>query len=232
MATANFSNRVSRILSGSFNALVKAIEESSPQMVMEQTITEMDSAINDIRDELGKTVASRHLANKQLESETEQHKSLAEQISIAIEAQRDDLAEAAISKQLDIEAQIPVLENSITDFDASIAELENYISALQAKKREMRENLRQFIAHEKDKKSASSDPSGNGKFASGTVSAETFKKVELANETFERMMETTTGVPSSGNNENLETEAKLQELDNLSRSKEISDRLAKLKATN
>ncbi len=41
--------------------------------------------------------------------------------------------EAAIARQMDIEAMIPVVEKSIADSDAEINELNSYIQALQAK---------------------------------------------------------------------------------------------------
>ena len=54
------------------------------------------------------------------------------------------LAEAAIAQQLDIEAQIPVLEATIADSGSKEKELEGYITALQAKKREMQDELRLY----------------------------------------------------------------------------------------
>jgi len=60
----SITRRVARLVSGSVNALVDAMESSSPETVMEQTIRELDSAIADTRSELGQQVAQKHLASK------------------------------------------------------------------------------------------------------------------------------------------------------------------------
>ena len=63
---------------------------------------------------------------------------------MALTNERDDLAEAAVSNQLDIEAQIPILEHTITECGENERELESYIVALQAKKREMKDELKVY----------------------------------------------------------------------------------------
>ena len=63
---------------------------------------------------------------------------------MALTNERDDLAEAAVSNQLDIEAQIPILEHTITECGENERELEGYITALQAKKREMKDELKVY----------------------------------------------------------------------------------------
>ena len=140
----SISARVGRLVSGSINALVDAVENAAPEVVMEQAIREIDEAIDEVRAELGRVIASKHLANTRLMQENNKHDDLAEKIQLAVKQGRDDLAEAAIAQQLDIEAQIPVLENTIGEASAQEKELEGYINALQAKKREMRKELQEF----------------------------------------------------------------------------------------
>lgn len=41
--------RVGRIISGSLNALIDAVEDSAPEWVMEQAIREIDGAIDEVR---------------------------------------------------------------------------------------------------------------------------------------------------------------------------------------
>ena len=64
----------------------------------------------------------------------------------SVAAGRDDLAEAGIAEQMDIEARLPVLENTIADCAAQEKELEGFIAALQAKKREMQQQLQDWRA--------------------------------------------------------------------------------------
>ena len=66
-------SRVGRIISGGFNALVDAVENAAPEAVMEEAIREVDDAIDEIRAELGKVVARKHLATSKLMEENKQH---------------------------------------------------------------------------------------------------------------------------------------------------------------
>lgn len=217
--------RVGRILSGSINAVIDAVETSAPELVMEQAIREIDDAIQDVRVELGQIVANKHLSNKRLMEENQKHEDLTDKIGLAIKESRDDLAEAAIAQQIDIESQIPVLERAITDAVDKENELESYIQALKAKKREMGNELKNFIDARKESNVSVSDD--------GSVysSSTTIDKVEKAQAAFNRIMESSTGIASS-NNVNAADMKKLAELDEMSRKNRISERLLKLKSDN
>lgn len=221
----SISARVGRILSGGINAIIDSIENSAPDLVMEEAIREIDSAIDDVRAELGTVVANRHLANKRMMEENKKYEDLSEKIEFAVKEGRDDLAEAAIAQQINIEAQIPVLEKSITEATESENELEGFIDALKAKKREMREELRSFVESRKQTISKQDD----GQTISG--SSDVVAKVEKAQEAFDRIMEKGAGLgPSSSSTTDAKTAAQIAELDNLSHKNRIKERLAKLKA--
>ena len=210
--------RISRIISASANAVVDSVENATPQLVMEQAIREIDDAIADVRDQLGKSEATKYLSSKALNDENIRHASLGEQIEVAVQQGRDDLAEAAIAKQMDIEAQIPVLEKTIAETDQEIGELNSYISALQGKKREMREQLREFVkANEHVINGATSDQQGG--------SRATADKVDQATGAFNRIMENV-GVPTTVSGADA---SKLAELEELARGNRIKERLAKIK---
>ena len=211
--------RISRIISASANAVVDAVESASPQLVMEQAIREIDDAIIEVRDQLGKAEAAKYLSSKTLNDENSRHSALGEQIEVAVEQGRDDLAEAAIAKQMDIEAQIPVLEKAIAETDQEITELNAYISALQGKKREMREQLKEFVkASEHIANGATAEQQGS--------SRATADKVDQATGAFNRILESA-GVPTSESNADA---SKLAELEELARSNRIKERLAKIKS--
>ena len=53
-------------------------------------------------------------------------------MQLALDNEREDLAETAISQLLDIETQIPILENTIAEAKESVTELEGYVAALQS----------------------------------------------------------------------------------------------------
>lgn len=210
--------RISRIISASANAVVDSVENATPQLIMEQAIREIDDAIADVRDQLGKAEAAKYLSSKTLNDENARHSALSEQIEVAVQQGRDDLAEAAIAKQMDIEAQIPVLEKALAETDREIAELNSYISALQGKKRDMREQLRDFIkASEHVSNGTITEQSGG--------SRATADKVEQASGAFNRVLENA-GLPTS---ESSADASKLAELEELARSNRIKERLAKIK---
>jgi phage shock protein A len=219
----SIASRVGRIISGSVNAVVTAVENVAPEIVLEEAIREVDSAIDQVRQELGKVSVAKHLANKRLAEENGKHETLAEQIATAIEQAREDLAEAGIAKQLDIEAQIPVLEAAITDAVSKEKELEGYIQALQAKKREMNEELKSFLEL---KQQTAATPVGEAGSASSSLSA----KVAKAESAFDRIIEKQTGLAGRAGSTDTESAAKLAELEELSRQNRIKERLAAFKA--
>jgi phage shock protein A len=213
--------RVGRIVSGSVHSLIDAIENAAPETVMEEAIREIDGAIDEVRAELGKVVAGKHLANTRLLETNQQHEELAAKIELAVKASREDLAEAAIARQLDLEAQIPVLEATINDAGAQEKELEGYIAALQAKKREMQEELRQFRTNVTEAPSAG--PAGGGS------DAEVEGKVAKATSAFDRVVEKATGVPG-GQGTDRKSAVQVAELEELARKNRIQERLAAVKS--
>ena len=90
--------RVGRLIAGSVNALIDAVENAAPEVVMEQALREIDGATDEVRVELGKVLATKHLANKRLLEENRKHEELGEQIELAVTQGREDLAEAAIAQ--------------------------------------------------------------------------------------------------------------------------------------
>ncbi|MFT6332350.1 MAG: phage shock protein A [Lentimonas sp.] len=220
-------NRVGRIISGSANALVDAVENVNPNIIMEQAIREIDQAVDDVRAELGKVIVGKHLANKRLSEKNTKHEEYSSKIELAVSQERDDLAQAAISAQLDIEAQIPVLEHTIASAGEKENELEGFISALQAKKREMKEELRTLIAAQ-DKSNSMADING----ASGVNTKNDINKViDDATSAFDRVLEKHTNLPGIGNITG-ENAAKLQELEQFTLDNRIKERLAAIKSKN
>lgn len=70
--------RVGRIVSASVHALIDQVEGAMPDGVMQQTLREIDAAIDEVRTELGKAIASRHLASKRLTEQSSRHEDLSE----------------------------------------------------------------------------------------------------------------------------------------------------------
>jgi phage shock protein A len=218
----NIANRVGRIVSASVNSLIDTLEGVSPESVMQESIREIDSAVDDVRAELGTVIASKHLSNKHLSEKNTKHDELSAQISLAMKSERDDLARAGVSEQLDIEAQIPVLENAIIEAAEKEKELEGYLAALLAKSREMDKALKEFLESHRGTEVIGSD-GGSSSHKSSVTS-----KVSNATNSFDRVL-SRNGVVTSDGKFDHENKAKLQELETLTREHRIEERLAALK---
>ena len=212
--------RVGRVIAGSVHALLDRIEDQAPEAMMEQSLREADAVIDDVRHELGVVSANRHLAQQQHASQNAQHEKLSIQVQDALAQQRDDLARAAVARQLDIEAQIPVLETTLADLARQEADLQGYTAALLAKKREMEEAL---LAFRKSRAAAMNTTGG----ATGAGAAQ---RIGLVTDAFDRLYERRTGLTATTRSSNLQQAAQLKELDELMRDNKIAERIAQLKA--
>ncbi|UTG77606.1 PspA/IM30 family protein [Neisseria subflava] len=215
------SRRVGRLVSGGFHALIDAAENLAPEAVMNESIREIERAADEVRAELGKVLAQKHLAAKKMADESNRHEAIDANLQAAVDAGRDDLAEAGIAEQMDIEARLPILENTIADCAAQEKELEGFIAALQAKKREMQQQLQDWRAAQQGM--------GTGKTAGGNGSDlnRIARDAEKSGNAFDRVMGRQNSVHSSTDAAQL---AKLKELEDLSRNNRIAERLAALKA--
>ena len=215
------SRRVGRLVSGGFHALIDAAENLAPEAAMNESIREIERAVDEVRAELGKVLAQKHLAAKKMADESNRHEAIDANLQAAVAAGRDDLAEAGIAEQMDIEARLPVLENTIADCAAQEKELEGFIAALQAKKREMQQQLQDWRAAQQSV--------GAGKAAGGNGSDlnRIARDAEKSGNAFDRVMGRQNSVHSSTDAAQL---AKLKELEDLSRNNRIAERLAALKA--
>jgi len=218
----NLASRVSRIIAGSFHALVDAVEEAAPEAVMEQAIREIDAAVADVRADLGTVEAQRHLTSKRLAEESKRHDDLSEQARIALGEGREDLATTAVERQIDIEAQIPILEARLAELADDKTRLEGYITALQAKKREMQNEL----ASVRRMQAAQQSPTGT---PTGRKGQSIDRRADQASSAFDRIYQRQTGLQGLSGSAG-ENAAKLAELEDLARQNRVKERLAQLKA--
>lgn len=215
----SLSKRVGRIVSGGFHAVLDAAENWAPEAVMNENIREIERAMDEVRAELGKVSAQKHLAAKKMADEGNRHENLTAQIQTAVNAGRDDLAGAGIAEQMDIEARLPVLENTIADCAAQEKELSGFIAALQAKRREMQQNLNDWQAAHKQA-SGSLNVSVNSKLD------DIARFAEQSSQHFDRVIQRQGGQAVGSHNQ----AGSLKELEELNRNNRIAERLAALKA--
>lgn len=213
--------RVGRVIAGSVHALLDRLEDQAPEATMEQALREAGAVIDDVRHELGQATANRHLAQQQHARLNGQHESLVDQVAQVLASGREDLAHAAVSRQLDIEDQLPVLETTLSDLARQEQELQGYVAALLAKQREMQEALARFRAS-RQAAAAPASPTAAGGGAAGRIGA--------AEAAFDRVHQRQTGLSVAAAGATMDQAAKLKALDDLVRERKIADRLASLKA--
>lgn len=213
------ATRVSRIIAGSAHALLDKAENLAPDAVMSQSIREIDQVIAEVRVDLGKAEAGKHLVLSQMAKLNAEHEKLAEHVETAIGQNRDDLATAAIGRQADIEDLLPVLQKSLDEQTERSKELESYVVALLAKKRELEQLLTDYQA------SLANPPSSAGP----TGNAHRQTRVDEAESSFGRVLARQTGVAGITGSTTTEA-AKLKELADMQRSNRVAERLAAIKA--
>ncbi len=223
--TEGLISRVRRLVSGTVNEWVDRLETAAPETVLREAIREVERAIDEVRDRLGTVLANAHHAEKRRSETDAKLVELAEQARFAVGQSRDDLAEAAIARQLDLEAQLPVLDAARRDVAAEQSELEGYISALQARKREMEADLKVYL--EQQTAAGTAQPGAEPPAKSG-LDAE--RRADKAEAVFNRVLEARTGIPATPSGDKSAA-AKLAELEKLAREHRVKERLAALKAT-
>lgn len=213
------STRVSRIIAGGTHALLDKAENLAPDAVMTQSIREIEQVIGEVRVDLGKAEAGKHLVLSQMARLNTEHEKLGEQIELAVAQDRDDLAVAAIGRQADIEDLLPVLQKSLDDQSERSKELESYVVALLAKKRELDQVLTEFQASHNEPAQTSGTREGAG----------LQQRVDAAESSFGRVLARQTGMTGIVGGVSADA-GKLKELAEMQRDNRIAERLAALKA--
>lgn len=213
-------SRVGRIIAGSVNALLDRLEDQQPEAMMAQSLRELDTLLDEVRHELGKTSANLHLARQQHARLNQQHQTLAEHIEHALAEGRDDLAQAAIARQIDIEAQLPVMDASLAELHASEQTLAGYVAALQGKQRELADTLQAYQLSRKQ-----TTPTTGTSTEPGIA-----HRLEQVTRGFENVYQRQTGLSLPSAQAGLQQASQLQSLENLVRTQQIAERLARIKA--
>jgi phage shock protein A len=212
--------RVARLVGGTFTSILDAAENAAPEIVARQAIEEIDSAIDEVRVEVGRKQANRHNANRELSSLNDRAESLKSQIQTALNEGRDDLAESGTAELIGIEDRIPIIESLIASTQEDEQELTRYLSGLRSKRDEMERDLQ---AIRNRKVAASAGPGTGGE--DGTASS-VADRVEKAGNALSRVKASATGVPAGSSVSDASVRAELEELH---RKHRVAERLAALK---
>jgi phage shock protein A len=216
----SLKTRVGRVVAGGLHALLDRLEDLNPQAALEQALREADGVIDEVRHELGRVSANRHLAQQQHARLNRGHEDLSDQIAQALAAEREDLARAAVARQLDIEAQLPVLEATLADLARQEQELQGFTAALLAKRREMQAAL---VAFRQSRAAGASATQPAGQSA-------VEQRLAQVTAAFDRVYQRHTGLDDTSPGGSADEAARLSELEALVRDHKIAERLARIKA--
>jgi phage shock protein A len=219
MAESIFA-RVSRLLSATVEDAVDRMEEAGGDTVMREAIREADRAIDQVKAEHESTMARRLQAARQQRMLVERAEELTTKAKFALDEGREDLAEAALSRQVDFEAQAEKLDAVEQQAREEEKRLDDGLAALGARKRQMEDALQAYLVSQREAARGGDGPSRPDRSAE--------KKVDAAEQAFERAMAGAGGVGFA--RADADTINRVAEIDGMQKSATIAQRLAALKA--
>jgi phage shock protein A len=208
--------RIQNVLSAGADSTVSVAERASGNSLMREAIRQAARAEEEARESL-ETANSRRLhAQRRQQALREQVATLEEHARFALSKERPDLAEAAIARQLDCEAQAKQAVAAEQDAVTEAARLQECLAALKARKLQMQKELAAF--------EASQPVGGSNRPAPDRVE----RRLSRAEALFERAMAASGGgdlglVPAGD-------AVKLAEVEALRKEAAIAERLAAMQA--
>jgi phage shock protein A len=219
MAESIFA-RVSRLLSATVEDTVDRMEQAGGDAVMREAIREADRAIDQVKAELESTMARRLQAARQQKMLADRGEELATKAKFALDEGREDLAEAALSRQVDFEAQAKELDTLQQQTREEERRLEAGLAALGARKRQMEDALQAYLVSRREAASGGDGPRRPDRSVE--------KKVDAAEQAFDRALAGAGGVGLA--RADADTINRVAEIDGMQKSATIAQRLAALKA--
>jgi phage shock protein A len=134
-------NRVRRLVSADSAALLSTLSGPAGVAAMRRAIGEVGQAAEDARVALAEAVAGHRQAERQIKLTGQHLAQLAEKAELALSWGREELAAAALSRQIDLEAQLPLLEAAQAGAAAEAARLAACVEALEARRVELESEL-------------------------------------------------------------------------------------------
>ena len=219
MAESIFA-RMSRLLSATVEDAVDRMEQAGGDAVMREAIREADRAIDQVKADRESTMARRLQAARQQKMLGERVEELTGKATFALSEGREDLAEAALSRQVDFEEQAKKLEAVQKQAREEEQRLEEGLAALNMRKRQMEDALQAYLASRREATLGGDGPTRPSRSAE--------KKVDAAEQAFDRAMAGAGGVGFA--RADAETINRVAEIDSMQKSATVAERLAALKA--
>ena len=213
--------RVSRLLSATLEDAVDRMQRAGGDAVMREAIREADRAIEQVKAELEATMVRRLQAARQQKMLTERAEALTAKAGLALGQGREDLAEAALSRQVDFEDQAKALDAVQQQVREEERRLEVGLAALGARRRQMEDALQAYLISRQEAMAGGDGPPRPGRSAE--------KMVDAAEQAFGRAM---AGAGAAGfPRVDADIINRLAQLEGMQKSAIIAERLAALKAS-
>lgn len=211
--------RVRRLLSAQIEDSVDAMERANSDGTMREAIRELDRTIDAIRSDQEKAMTRRLQAARQQEMIRKKVEELTGKARFALQEGREDLAEGALARQVDLEQQTEQLDRVQALASEEEAKLEESLSALRARKSQMEEALTAFAISRTE-----ASMGGDGGFSNAR---QVERKVEQAEAAFDRAM---VGAGGTGfTRGDAQSINRVAEIDTLQKGATVAQRLAALK---
>ncbi|MBO9670023.1 MAG: PspA/IM30 family protein [Sphingobium sp.] len=218
--TESVFQRVKRTVVAHVETAVDALERANGPALMREAIRQIERAIGELAADHDRALGRAVQAEMRSGDLTKELVTLSENARFAMEKKREDLARAALSRQVDIEADIVTLKGVVRNAKQEAVRLLEAQAALRAQHQQMSAELAAF-----EKAQGSVAP---GSPASVASASDVETKVRHAKDAFDRVMKASTGLDAHDNAPS--DQRKVMEIRELQRENAIDERLKALKA--
>jgi phage shock protein A len=212
--------RVQRVVTSSVSAAVETAERASGVGLMAEAVRDAEDALDKLRVEQARVEERRRQhAIRETRARADLDK-LDEQARYALARKRPDLAEAAVTRQVEVEAEIAALLDNGRALAGEEARLAEAVADLTQRHARLRAELRAY---------RQTQQADTGLTEAATpLDVRMARKVSRAEDAFHRAMDTVGTTPAPARS--ADAEAKLQEIEALKREVLIAERMAALRA--
>ena len=212
--------RIARLFSAGAEGAVDRLEIAGNESVMRETIREVDRSIDLVQADYEAIVTRRLHAARQQRMLRARAGELAEKARFALSEDRADLAEAALSKQVDCEAEDAKLDDVQTGCQGEETRVAENLAALKARKEDMTRALADFLEARRDVALGGDGPT--------RVQSDIETRVRNAEHAFGRALTGAGGVDVARTD--AEAANRVAEIDVMHKRAAVSSRLAALRA--
>lgn len=144
---ANIFKRISDVITANINDLIDRVED--PERMIKQIIREMEENISKAKEGVIDAIASEKQLQKELEHHRQQSAEWLNKAEQALQAEKEDLARAALTRKREHDSIIQALEPSWVAAKNTSEQLKTQLRALEAKLEEARRKRTTLIGRQR-----------------------------------------------------------------------------------